>query len=100
STESGYFLPLFGMAVPSENQGCLTRFRTLTQWFYRRATTRPVRVALYWDDWIENGHKKPGSVILTEPGVLHSLMILAVFVERETGLEPATFCLEGRHSTN
>lgn len=21
-------------------------------------------------------------------------------VERETGLEPATFCLEGRHSTN
>ena len=24
----------------------------------------------------------------------------AGFMERETGLEPATFCLEGRHSTN
>ena len=26
--------------------------------------------------------------------------VLLYFLERETGLEPATFCLEGRHSTN
>ena len=49
--------------------------------------------------------KQKGSILQTSSAFAVRLkpvfrVVAGCFVERETGLEPATFCLEGRHSTN
>ena len=60
---------------------------------------RELGVSRAYITMIANGKRKPSKILVNKLGNI-VVNKIGFSVERETGLEPATTCLEGRYSTD
>lgn len=65
----------------------------------RRRGAETYRGGIVAADRVRTVYRSPETENAGPPGRRFTCLY-RLFQERETGLEPATFCLEGRHSTN